>query len=105
MPSQHQYQLSDFGPKEGGVEKDEHTFFYEDLSIMREQWRTRREVNASTAIPPTPSVAKSAAQGPGQGLSLTRENKRPSTRRMQRLAKAYLEVYLSAGPGRVAEPA
>ncbi|KAF8215706.1 hypothetical protein K438DRAFT_1748620 [Mycena galopus ATCC 62051] len=86
MPSQHQYRLSDFGTKVGSIERDEHVFFYEDPSIVRERWRnrcaprpnrafntfSRREANDSTAIPSTPSGAKSSTSGPGQGSSLAR---------------------------------
>ncbi|KAF8124404.1 hypothetical protein K438DRAFT_2034276 [Mycena galopus ATCC 62051] len=86
MPVQHQYRLSDFGSEIGAIEKDEHAYFYEDPSIVREQWRTRcaprpdrsfntfsgREAKESAAIPPAPSGSKTAASGPGQGSSLTR---------------------------------
>ncbi|KAF8164044.1 hypothetical protein K438DRAFT_1984929 [Mycena galopus ATCC 62051] len=86
MPLQHRYCLSDFGRETSIIEKDEHSYFYEDPSIVREQWRTRcapqpdrsfntfsgKEDPRSAAIPPGPSGGKSASSGPGHGSGLAK---------------------------------
>ncbi|KAF8206728.1 hypothetical protein K438DRAFT_2013843 [Mycena galopus ATCC 62051] len=95
MPTHHQYRLSDFGLETGSIEKDKYSYFYEDPSIVREQWRTRcaprpdrsfntfsgREDTKSAAIPPGPSGGRRVTSGPGQGSSLARGSGAPPSDR------------------------